>query len=670
MRLPLLLLVFGVVAITLAQLRADEAVVEAEVELSRLPLHLHKPGQKILAICPGVERDILRKEFLERGGEIDFAEEYDPDREDYSDYYAIISGSNQVDFFHKKEASAFQHIVDWVEDGGHMFFFGAFNGRNFHIAKPFGLTTGYVHNRGFDPVPGRTGALFYGHNASVPEDRRLQSYGHLGLERPYVRMLNNISTDSAGGWKKLISWPHGRGRVSATMVEPRDGGRWIVPIVADWIRRGAPVVMSDVQDGPAIADSISLRQSGVSNGMILTSSERESLAVAVEERLAKLEPEQRNEPQYLLELTETYVLEKEQTYDHWLKRGVHLELVAKLAAEQVRLDLAFDAIDQAGRWVYVDGPSEKAELLKTALAHADQSNAELIVEAALNELPKLQELYLYDVAASFAKSALSAAVVSEDEYLIELASRQLVRVEQRQQAMADNADLLAAWKKSPEDPDLLEQVGKFLAFQMDDWKLGLECLAKSENIVLGDLARSSLDLPKEATLVIRIGDRWRDIAETRDKIEKENIERFVREMYRDLGDELRDVSVADRRRATDFIEAGPSVEDAIHISLTLDGYGLLTITPDEASWETKTGLEPSEIKVGRQTWSKVSEPLSNAGIRRFIDPRVDLSTARLGSTVGRGLVRFVDRERDKVTIRINDLPVGEDRYEFEITFGK
>lgn len=648
----------------------SSAVTAEELDLGRIPLHLHEPGKKILAILTGPERTTVKEHFADRLDEIDFADRFDADREDYSEYYAIISGSNHVDYFGKKDVSTFQHIIDFVADGGHLFFFGSYNGRNFHIAKPLGLKTWYVHNAGFKPVPGHTEALFFGHEDSVPQNRKIRSYGNMEIGLPHVTLLRNSDEGGQPGATKLATWCHGFGRVSATMIEPYDTGPWLTPIVADWIRRGGPTVVADVQDGRAVADPITLMQSRVSTGLILSETERQSLRTTVEERLAKLEAHKRSDPEYLVDHVESHHLAKAYSFEHFLIRSVHLQLAANIAAEQVKPDVAFDAIDRAGQLTYVDGPLVKSSLLKTALKHADKSNADRIVEAALNELPKLQELYLYDIAASVADSASAAAALSEDEYLSELARKQVERVAQRQKAMADNADLLAAWRQSPTDPELLDRVGRFLTFQMNDWQLGLECLAKSENIVLSDLARNSLDLPKEATLVIRIGDRWRDIAETRDKAEKENIEKFVREMYRNLGDDLRQVSVADRRRAMDFIEAGPSVEDSIHISLTLDGYGLLTITPDGASWETKTGLEPSEISIGRLKWSKVSEPLANAGANRFIDSRVDLSTARLGDTTGRGLIRFVDRTREKVTIRINDLPRGEDRYEFEISFGK
>lgn len=136
MRALILLATLGVAAST-----ALNAEAEDKAELSRLPLHLHKPGQKILAIVTGPERKTVKEYFADRLNEIDFADRYDADREDYSEYYAIISGSNKVDYFQKKDVTAFQHVIDFVEDGGHIFFFGAFGGRNFHVATPLGLNT-------------------------------------------------------------------------------------------------------------------------------------------------------------------------------------------------------------------------------------------------------------------------------------------------------------------------------------------------------------------------------------------------------------------------------------------------------------------------------------------------------------------------------------------------
>lgn len=633
------------------------APASGESELNRLPLHTHVPGQKILMLPGNHERDVMTKHFAAIAHEIDYAEELDFEGTDFSRYYTIIMGSNKVDQFRGKEAEVFRPMIEFVENGGHLFFCGSFNGRNFHVAEPLGLKTNANHANGFVPIPNRTDALFFGHEDQVPEDRNLRSFGHLGVTRNHVSML--MKND---GYRKFATWSYGRGRVSATMVEPSASGLWFLPVIVDWVRRGAPTTIEDLVDRPAEVDPITLLQSQTSNAMIIGTTDRNRIQGELDATIAKLDPAERSQPDFAMELA--------RDEEDGLKKSVALQMAAGLAADNAEAALAVALIEEAASWSYVELPKAKVELLERALEASNATSAGGVAEAALEEIAWFESLYLYDLAQDVSRVASQAAEKSENDDFAALSFEHLKRVVEKRIAMEANEELLANWKESPADPALLTKVGRFLTFAMDDWELGLDCLSKCDNLELQDLANGSMNLPQEPTLVIRLGDRWREFAKTCSSAERASIHAYVRSIYRDLGDDLRSVSTADRRRANDFLDAAPTVKDDFTVKLTLDGYGLLTITRQSATWETVSGLEPKSIEIGGHRWKPVNKPFANKASSRFISPEVDFRTARIADMSGRGIYRFVERTNNHVVLRINDLQVGESDYKVTLQFGE
>ena len=117
------------------------------------------------------------------------------------------------------------------------------------------------------------------------------------------------------------------------------------------------------------------------------------------------------------------------------------------------------------------------------------------------------------------------------------------------------------------------------------------------------------------------------------------------------------------------LKATPFTEAKLKVTMTLDGYGLLTIQHDHISWNTKAGREPSDITINSQHWNPAEqEELLNRGSTRYLPPNVDLRTARIQTAKGRGIKRLIDAEENQVVIRISDVPPDEGDYEITITF--
>ena len=173
----------------------------------------------------------------------DTASSYDRNKEDYSAYHTIISGSNDMNYWGDEEGKkpeSFRHIEAWINSGGHLVVLGTWNGVNNHHLERFGIKTSYFHTSYFEPVPGVTEKLFAGNEDLVPADCRLQSVGNFKVSVPHTVLLKR-GGKAYPGEPKLVTLVQQKGRVTFTLVEPDyKKDYWIITVLLSWIARGCP----------------------------------------------------------------------------------------------------------------------------------------------------------------------------------------------------------------------------------------------------------------------------------------------------------------------------------------------------------------------------------------------------------------------------------------------
>lgn len=165
---------------------------------------------------------------------------FDMDRKDYRQYHTILCGSNMMDYWGgklRKAPEAFQWIDAFVQRGGHLVVFGAYNGRNFHHLRRYGIKTGYSHNPKFTEVPGVTEEFFKGCEKLIPPDKKMRSAGNFSCSEPHTVLLRR-----GDGGPAVVTLPVGKGRLTVTMVEPHwIGDYWLIDVMITWLVRGSPL---------------------------------------------------------------------------------------------------------------------------------------------------------------------------------------------------------------------------------------------------------------------------------------------------------------------------------------------------------------------------------------------------------------------------------------------
>lgn len=175
-----------------------------------------------------------------------------PRNSDYSKYSLVVVGTNMMDHWGQpdnKAPEAFKPLADFVQSGGHLMVFNAYNGRNMEHLIPLGVTTGFNHSWTFEKVPGVTDILFNGAEDLIPAGNYLQQAGNFTVQKPHVVMLRR-GPGSFAGEPAFATLPHGNGRLTYSSVEPAYGeppGYWVFQAAIRWAARGGPVTTSDLE---------------------------------------------------------------------------------------------------------------------------------------------------------------------------------------------------------------------------------------------------------------------------------------------------------------------------------------------------------------------------------------------------------------------------------------
>ncbi|MEZ5943786.1 MAG: hypothetical protein R3C18_20515 [Planctomycetaceae bacterium] len=657
---------FALTVVSLGVLCTVAQALEYGEKLPELPLQIRTPGQRVLLIMGPTEGDPAKAILDELRVPYEQAASFDKEREDYSGVFAIVAGSNSMDYFgqaENKDPEAFQHIRNFVSEGGHLFLFGSFNGRHMGNIDKFGMRIGSKQNSYVVPEEGHTEVLFHGLEDQIPEDLAIRSCGHIGMAVDYVSMLNR-GKGFHEGLTALTTISVDKGRVSLTMIEPyyRDS-MWILPVAIHWVVRGAPTTMKQL-DQPPVVDVITFRELQASSQQSLEESKQKELRSQVSKRLNLTKIAKDERPDRLL-------TEADKT-DSPEEKYVLLRLAADAYAEIGNADGAFAALFAACNLFKTDKIAEQVRLLKRAAETG--KTKEVATEnsrLALDNIASAVEAYRFDEAWDFVQLARSESEKAGNERYQRLAGEFLVELEPKYAGWRKVSRTFDKWRANPDDAQANLEVGQFLAFVAEDWEVGVQCLRHGNDASLQDVVKLA-DTNQDSGLgKVRLADAWMRYAKQLPAPERKAIERRAQHWYRDALEDLSGLSLAEQTRVKRLAERTSTTAAKISISMDLAGYGDLEFRADSLTWTTVSGAVPEEIQIDDQVWDLTqTTQLKNSGSTRYLASSVDLRTIKLRQKKGRGIVRVQEVTNEVVRVRVSDVPSGNDTYEFELLFGQ
>lgn len=649
---------------------AQPQQVTAGDDAPALPLILRTSRHRVLLVFgDDDEAQTAIEACNERDLPCDVQATLDVSQLDLAKYHAIIGGSNCMDYFgdaERQRDEAFDPLVAFVENGGHLFLFGTYHGRNCQHLQRFGLNAISGGNNGYTPVAGRTEVLFDGLESIVPPTDKMTSVGALTVSVPHVVMLRR-SEGVRPGEPALVTLEHGRGRVSATMVEPvfRDD-LWLITVAVNWISRGAPTTPAQLSES-AVVDETTFDARGTVSAAPLPPDEDMQAAIRELRELFReqLVAAQQNSEQAALadDLLEFADSESRPAMQLALRQEAQ-----QLLVNAGRLEDALDVLRGTAELYQIDAATQRVDMLRERLRTARSPFA--TTEAARLAIDLAWEAaaaYRYDEAVLLANVGRSAARSVTDAHLLDLAEQQARRFGELQRMSRGLTDLQQRVADNPEDAAANADLGRFYCLIADDWSVGLPHLLKGDNETLRAIAQAESQAPADADGRIALGDAWRNAVSGLVVPERRGAQRRARYWYQQAIVQLTGVQQA---RVARTLATLPSTDCELILVCRQSGRSLIELTPEHLTWEQQAWQPPVSVQVGGQSWHPETQPrLDNHGATRFLPHDVDVFSAELTVADGRGIVEIQSREPDRIVIMFDDVPAGDDEYTIVLSFG-
>lgn len=194
---------------------------------------------------------------------------------------------------------------------------------------------------------------------------------------------------------------------------------------------------------------------------------------------------------------------------------------AEVAARAGETKLAFDAVDQLAAVFDVDALATKATLLDVSAKAAKTNDARVsVANRGLELADAAMSAGRMDIGESALKTAgIAAAKVRDAVLRKDIAAKRKELERERKHAERAESELASAKKAlnaNPDDPEANETLGKYLAFDRNDWPAGLKHLAKSADQSLQALAVADARGATTGAKAAVLGDSWYAMADAAD----------------------------------------------------------------------------------------------------------------------------------------------------------
>lgn len=191
------------------------------------------------------------------------------------------------------------------------------------------------------------------------------------------------------------------------------------------------------------------------------------------------------------------------------ERYVLFDFARTTAAEMGGAALAFDAVEQLGRWFEIDELTLKletlsaaAEALPTPQGKLEQVQAGLALMEALARADRMVEANrAYTIAHAAARPLKDSALNKQ----VSERKRDFDRIAKAYSAVKNDFESL---KTAPDDPQANLAVGRYYCLSQNRWEQGLKHLAAGADAALAELARRELSQPQAPEDQFALGEAW------------------------------------------------------------------------------------------------------------------------------------------------------------------
>ncbi len=626
-------------------------------ELPQLKLTYRTENQSILFIDGQnqIEVNAMRKACRELGLKFENSATWDTPFQDFSRFHTIIAGSNNMLFFgmrtpdEAKKERVFSQIYQFVADGGHLFLFNTVDGRDSERLIQFGLKPGPVQCSFFELIPGRSEVLFKGFESEVPKNHRVYSWANIEIDpamKP-VAMFKRRHNEPHSHEPMFATMTFQSGRVTYTTIEPFDDGLWLIPIVAKWIQNGAPTNLEQIGTN-VVVDRQKLREMNTPPPRPKAPGDLKGEDDSIRKELAR---------KYWKDLPQ---------HADTVKRYASLKTAWELAAEAGDFELVDIILKRAAMEFEINESEIRRDLLEIRRARTTYMTPDLI-EMALVWSERDSSLGRFESAQQFLTIADRWEKILNEKPLKEfLESRRVLLSEliKRKHAISPLLNQAQTGKLTPSDNTTL---GNYFCFTVKDWDRGLACLKNGDSPVLKELASRDLRDPGTLTEILQLASDWAAAAKNQPEPQRTAMQARARKWYATA---LTHKTLEERDEVERKLSELDPPRSEIRFQLRLDGEARLEINEDRITWIPTYGTTVSEILVNSSVWNpEENSTFPNQGTRRYASEDQEFRHAQISKTKGRGMVIVQRTFPERILVDLNDVPPGDDDYEFVVTVG-
>ncbi|MDB5338786.1 MAG: hypothetical protein JWN70_4405 [Planctomycetaceae bacterium] len=631
---------------------AQAAQVDSAATIRLLPQPADK---KILIVDEHQSEVVTATAACDRLGiKCDVIPEFELSVKEFGGYHTVFFGTNEVNAFgtaEGKKPAALAPLEQFVRKGGHLIIMGSFNAQNTEHLKVFGIQTGVIEGFVSAPTPA-TNLFFKGSEDLLPKDNKLRSYGHFSVTVPHVALINRA--DKPAG-PLLATLEYHSGRVTYCVVEPfHSGEQWLIAALLNWAHRGSPTP----QQLPAAAAT---RQD-------VPDAEARKDAESQLRELFKKDYAKATQPAGKLALAKAlmaidFSAEKDPAIPYVALEGVRVN-----AAAAGELPLAMKAVRVLGDTYQMKVVELKLETLGMAgKSIRDKANLSQASRVGLDIAAEMIREDNYAIASQAIVIAKSLALKAQDKQLQSLITYYDKRVKSlsREFKKIESDAILA--KKDSTNKSACTQLGKFECFLKGDWEAGLSHLQSGQDGILRDVASLDLANPTDPSAQVALADRWRATGELLPADQQAIVQRHAAAWYYRALPGLSGLEKVTVQKQIDKIPS-PAAQMVFRIK-GHDHFLTMDVTPQRIRCELQNTAPPDAIVINEMVWDVATQnPLMNEGGTKFLMEEVNIHTAKIVQSQGRGKIQL-DPTAEGFKITLDDPANDKADYEIRVTFG-
>lgn len=215
------------------------------------------------------------------------------------------------------------------------------------------------------------------------------------------------------------------------------------------------------------------------------------------------------------------------------ERWVLLSEALKLAIDSGDAAVGLGIIERIPREFGIQNADEaKLESLTRLAAKASSPQTDMIAREILSLARRFGDAGSNSLSAKALSTVAGLARKTKNADLLSAATKLQAEQKAQQKEAKNEAAIVEKLQRSPNDPDVCLEAGKFYCFKLNDWEKGMPLLAGGTDASIAEVAKTEISSAHSPEMQARLADLWWDLAEAESGTTKSALQAHAGDLYR------------------------------------------------------------------------------------------------------------------------------------------